>query len=111
MKHFDLWATLATAGTLWVTLRKAMTMLKTLKQATAAILLVVIAVELETEGTGKGAEKKAAAQARLKETLDPVLPDWLNPVVYNGAGMLIDALVVFANRTGFFAQFTADLSS
>jgi len=82
-------------------------MLKALKQAVAAVLLVVIAVELETEGPGKGGEKKTAAQARLKDALDPLLPDWLNPVVYNGAGMLIDALVLFANRTGFFAQFAA----
>ena len=107
MKHVDLVAAIGAAVTLWASIRKGLVMVKQIKSAVAAILLVVIAVELETEGTGKGAEKKTAAQDRIKSALDPLLPDWLNPVVYSASGMLIDALVVFANRTGFFAQFAA----
>lgn len=111
MNHSDLWATLAAASALWVTLRKAIAMLKIVKQILSAVLLVVVAVELETEGQGQGADKKAAAQAKLQDVLDPVLPDWANPLVFSGAGWLIDVLVGYANKTGFFGQFADVLSS
>lgn len=90
--------------------RKGIKMFKQIQQAVATVALVVVAVELETEGAGKGAEKKALAQAKIQQALDPALPDWLNGAVYSAAGMLIDALVGLANRTGFFAQFGAALS-
>lgn len=109
MRHLDLWATLAAAGSLWVTFRKALAMFKVAKQVIFAVLMVVMAVELQAEG--KGAEKKAAAAEQVRKLLDPLLPDWANPIVVTSTDWLIDVLVGVANRTGFFAQFATDLSS
>lgn len=114
MKIHDGAAFLASLGSLggaaW-SVWKGYRMMKQIQQVFAALALVVIAVELETEGQGKGAEKKQKAQEKLRAVLDPLLPDWLNPVVYSAAGYLIDGLVMFANRTGLFAGFAAASSS
>lgn len=87
-----------------LTLWKTMKILKTVGSVVVAIGLVVVAVESETDGKGQGAEKKQKAQEKIKEILDPHLPDFANPIVYQAAGYLVDGLVALANRTGFFGS-------
>ena len=83
---------------------KGLGMLKIGMQIVSVVFLAVTAAEMEHEGAGRGAEKKAAATARLTSTLDELLPDYLDPVIALSAGWLIDAVVVLLNRTGFFGQ-------
>jgi hypothetical protein len=81
--------------------------MKHLMQILAIAWASVLCVELENEEPGKGAEKKAQVCKMVREELDPLLPDWLNPIVENVTGILINGLVAFANRTGFFGQFAS----
>lgn len=69
-----------------------------------AVVLAVAAAELENDAPGAGAEKKAKAVNLLFEAIDPWAPNWANPVIKGAAGFLIDAVVAFANRTGFFER-------
>lgn len=78
-----------------------------IKPILAAVLLAVGAAEMENDVPGAGAQKKARATQFLFEAIDPWAPDWANPVIKGAAGFLIDSMVAFANRTGFFAQLGA----
>ena len=79
-------------------------MFDSVKQLVAVVFLAVVAAELESEGAGKGAEKKRAATEKLASVADALLPDYLNPVLAGCAGFLIDAVVTLINRTGFFGR-------
>jgi hypothetical protein len=107
----DCTALLGAAAALFFGLRKALLMFDIIKKAWAIIALCVLAVEMENQTPGAGAAKKQEACKRIKEALDPLLPDWLNPVVLGLTPMLIDAIVALANRTGFFAQLGSGSSS
>lgn len=74
------------------------------KKILTTTLLVASAVEMEISDPGSGAQKKARATELLLQALDPLLPDWLNPVLAHLSGFLIDTVVAVANRTGFFGQ-------
>ena len=59
-------------------------------------------------GTVLSAEQAKASVVYIttrERVLDPWLPEWLDPVVRACAGFLIDALVDWAKRTGFFTRF------
>ena len=71
---------------------------------TAAGFIVPLALLLEAEGL-PGEEKKKAVLAQLKAQLDSVglkFPDWLQRFVDPILGLLIDAVVYWLNKTGFF---------
>ena len=71
---------------------------------TAAGFIVPLAMLLESEGL-PGAEKKAAVLAKLKRQLDEVglhFPKWAQGFIDPILGLLIDAVVFWLNKTGFF---------
>lgn len=99
-------------GAAWIAVRKGNAMFKVAQQVLVGVLLVAAAVELESQGNGqKGEEKKQAAIRKFQETVDPLLPDWLNPVIAGVLGMLIDTVVAWATRTGFFGQLAGGSNS
>ena len=72
----------------------------------AAGFIVPLAMLLESEGL-PGAEKKAAVLAKLKKQLDEVglkFPHWAERFVDPILGLLIDAVVAYLNKTGFFTR-------
>lgn len=110
MKVPEVFGWLASAGAILATIRKAVQMFTLGKKVLMAVVLTVIAVEMQIEGSAKGPEKKQAAQQALKESLDPILPDWANPIVYAFSGFLIDVAVKKANEQGVFKEFAAALN-
>ncbi len=82
-----------------------MSFLKVLKiLVTAAGFIVPLALLLEAEDL-PGEEKKKAVLAQLKAQLDNVglkFPEWLQKFIDPILGLLIDAVVFWLNKTGFF---------
>lgn len=108
MKVWDCGALFAAAVAGVVTARKGLAMVKAVKQVFAGVLLAIMATEMGSQGDPiKGEEKKAKAVEQFAKALDPVLPDWLNPVVHGFLDLMIDNAVAWANRSGFFAQLSA----
>jgi hypothetical protein len=71
---------------------------------TAAGFIVPLALLLEAEEL-PGEEKKKAVLAQLKAQLDSVglkFPEWLQKFIDPILGLLIDAVVFWLNKTGFF---------
>lgn len=71
---------------------------------TAAGFIVPLALLLEAEEI-PGEEKKKAVLAQLKTQLDSVglkFPEWLQKFIDPILGLLIDAVVFWLNKTGFF---------
>lgn len=67
--------------------------------------VAVLVVEIASESTGaKGAEKKAQAIAKMKELLPPERLGFFGQFHDQIAGLLIDAIVVYANSKGFFVK-------
>ena len=72
----------------------------------AAGFIVPLAMLLESEGL-PGPEKRAAVLAKLKKQLDEVglhFPHWAERFIDPILGLLIDAVVAYLNRTGFFSH-------
>ncbi len=82
-----------------------MSFLKVLNMlVTAAGFIVPLALLFEAEEI-PGEEKKKAVLAQLKAQLDSVgleFPQWLQKFVDPILGLLIDAVVYWLNKTGFF---------
>ena len=82
-----------------------MSFLKVLKVlVTAAGFIVPLALLFEAEEL-PGEEKKKAVLAELKAQLDDVglkFPEWLQRFIDPILGLLIDAVVFWLNKTGFF---------
>ena len=71
---------------------------------TAAGFIVPLALLFEAEEM-PGEEKKKAVLAQLKTQLDNVgleFPEWLQRFIDPILGLLIDAVVFWLNKTGFF---------
>ena len=71
---------------------------------TAAGFIVPLALLFEAEEL-PGEEKKKAVLAQLKAQLDSVglkFPEWLQKFIDPILGLLIDAVVFWLNKTGFF---------
>ena len=71
---------------------------------TAAGFIIPLALLLEAEEL-PGEEKKKAVLAQLKAQLDSVgleFPEWLQRFVDPILSLLIDAVVYWLNKTGFF---------
>jgi hypothetical protein len=71
---------------------------------TAAGFIVPLALLFEAEEL-PGEEKKKAVLAQLKAQLDDVglkFPEWLQRFIDPILGLLIDAVVFWLNKTGFF---------
>lgn len=76
----------------------------TLERIVEVAALVVLVVEL-ARGAGNGAEKKETALAQLRQVLPPdSLPGFIAPLYDVLAGFVIDAIVAFFNRQGFFTR-------
>jgi sulfite exporter TauE/SafE len=89
----------------WIAVRKGLQAMKTAQMVISGLLLIVTAVELEAQGNGiKGEEKQKAAIAKFQEILAPVLPNWIEPVANALLPMLINVIVGWASKTGFFGQ-------
>ena len=72
----------------------------------AAGFIVPLAMLLECEGL-PGPEKRAAVLAKLKKQLDEAglqLPRWAQGFIDPIFGLLIDAVVAYLNKTGFFSH-------
>ena len=72
----------------------------------AAGFIVPLAMLLESEGL-PGPEKRAAVLAKLKKQLDDAglsFPKWVQGFIDPILGLLIDAVVAYLNRTGFFSH-------
>jgi hypothetical protein len=69
------------------------------------LALVTVVVEIASDATGaKGAEKRAQAIAKAKELFPPERLGMFAPLYDQIAGLLIDAIVAWANSRGFFAK-------
>lgn len=68
-----------------------------------ALAVTVVEIASEVDGT-KGAEKKAAAIAKAKELLPPEKLGFFGQFYDQIAGLLIDAIVAYANAKGFFRK-------
>lgn len=71
---------------------------------TATGFIVPLAMLLESEGL-PGPEKRAAVLAKLKKQLDDLnlkFPKWAESFIDPILGLLIDAVVAYLNKTGFF---------
>ena len=82
-----------------------MSFLKVLNMlVTAAGFIIPLALLLEAEEL-PGEEKKKAVLAQLKAQLDSLgleFPQWLQKFIDPILGLLIDAVVFWLNKTGFF---------
>lgn len=82
-------------------------MFDAIKQLVAATLAAILAVELESQGQHvESAAKKASAIAKIESVTDSLLPGWMQPVAHLAEGFLVDSLVAWAGRSGFFASFS-----
>jgi hypothetical protein len=69
------------------------------------LALVTVVVEIASDATGaKGAEKRAQAIAKAKELFPPERLGMFAPLYDQIAGLLIDAIVAWANSRGFFVK-------
>jgi hypothetical protein len=69
------------------------------------LALVTVVVEIASDATGaKGAEKKAQAIAKAKELFPPERLGAFAGLYDQLAGLLIDAIVAWANSKGFFVK-------
>jgi hypothetical protein len=71
----------------------------------AAALIVPIAEDVL--GAGKGPEKREQAIDDILKLVDPVLPDFLNPILRAGIGLVVDKVVAYFNKSGFFPSAAA----
>lgn len=69
----------------------------------AAVAAVVVEIMADTTGA-KGPEKKAQAIAKMKELLPPERLGFFGQFYDQIAGLLIDAIVAYANAKGFFPK-------
>jgi hypothetical protein len=69
------------------------------------LALVTVVVEIASDATGaKGAEKKAQAIAKAKELFPPERLGAFAGLYDQLAGLIIDAIVAWANSRGFFVK-------
>jgi hypothetical protein len=69
------------------------------------LALVTVVVEIASDATGaKGAEKKAQAIAKAKELFPPERLGAFAGLYDQLAGLIIDAIVAYANSKGFFVK-------
>jgi hypothetical protein len=69
------------------------------------LTIVTVVVEIASDTTGtKGAEKKAQAIAKAKELFPPERLGAFAGLYDQLAGLLIDAIVAYANSRGFFSK-------
>ena len=69
------------------------------------LALVTVIVEIASDATGaKGAEKRAQAIAKAKELFPPERLGMFAPLYDQIAGLIIDAIVAYANSKGFFVK-------
>ncbi len=85
-----------------------MSPLNLLRQIVLAVIAAITAAELEADGEGGGALKRAQALRIVEELLEPLLPGWAEPMALMVAGYLIDAFVAYWNRQGWTAGDIAD---
>ena len=69
------------------------------------LALVTVIVEIASDATGaKGAEKRAQAIAKAKELFPPERLGAFAGLYDQLAGLIIDAIVAYANAKGFFVK-------
>ncbi len=69
------------------------------------LALVTVVVEIASDTTGaKGAEKRAQAIAKAKELFPPERLGAFAGLYDQLAGLIIDAIVAYANSKGFFVK-------
>jgi hypothetical protein len=69
------------------------------------LALVTVIVEIASDATGaKGAEKRAQAIAKAKELFPPERLGAFAGLYDQLAGLIIDAIVAYANSKGFFVK-------
>jgi hypothetical protein len=69
------------------------------------LALITVVVEIISDATGaKGAEKKAQAIAKAKELFPPERLGAFAGLYDQLAGLIIDAIVAYANSKGFFVK-------
>lgn len=101
-------AALSALGIAAVTIRKVVVIMGILRDLGALFIAVTFIVFGHEVPGQNGADKKAAALAKVKEILAAPggfdWPAWLAPYQDVLLGLAIDMAVLLANRSGFFAR-------